>query len=158
VDLQKKLYEAEVELTRELAYLKSMEQTLPRMLDELNQVKTACDNESLAIEDELKGFAALKEQGGKSSLAEVVVPVDGFSEQGLKESARRDAYDDVMYELMKRINTENCDSVMKLIRNAACDQFTSVALLAKMGQPDTVVAPPLAAGGHIRSSSSIAPH
>jgi len=147
VDLQKRLYDAEVELTRELAYLKEMEATLPQISAKMDEVKASCDNDSAAIEKELKEFADMKEKGGNAALVAAVVPVDGFSEQALEETAKRDALEDVMYELMKRMNPDNFKSVMKLIRNSASDQFVSVALLNKMQKTSA----------HGRSSSSVGP-
>jgi len=145
VDLQKRLYEAEVDLTRELSYLQEMEKMLPQISKETEEVKAACDAESSIIEAELNEFTALKDGGGSSALASTVVPVNGFSEQALTEMAKRDALEDVMYELMRRMSAENCDSVLKLIRNAACDQFVSVALLDRIEKTAT---------GHIRTTSN----
>jgi len=152
VDLQKKLYEAEVELTRELACLRDMENDLPRLSAEMDEVKTACDNESAEIEEELKEFETLKQTGGPAALADAVVAVNNLSDQALTEMAKRDALEDVMYELMRGMNPHNHESVLKLIRNAASDQFISVALLAKIEKAST-------GGGHARAASTVGgPH
>jgi len=49
IDLRKKLYEAEVELTRELAYLQEMERSMPQLAAELDRIKAECDTESASI-------------------------------------------------------------------------------------------------------------
>jgi len=143
IDLQKRLYNAEVELTRELAYLKEMEKAYPQLAAEMDEMKTKCDEESAAIEAELKEFTALKERGDGPALADTVVSVDGLSEQALTESAKRDALEDVMYELTRAIRPDNCDSVLRLIRKCASDQFISLALLKKIdSSPQDTREPP----------------
>jgi len=132
LELRNKLYLSEVELTRELAYLQEMERMLPRLSAEMDRLKNAYDAESASIEAELKEYNDLRENGGTAKLAEAVVPTSGLTEQALTEYAKRDALEDVMYELMKRMNPENCDSILRLIRNAASDQFVSVALIEKI--------------------------
>ena len=148
LELRNKLHDAEVELTRELAYLQEMEKVLPQMSKELDDAKAACETETATIDTELKEFNELKESGGTARLGEAVVPVSGLTEQALTEIAKRDALEDVMYELLKRINAENCDSVLRLIRNAASDQFICVALIDKIMKTTSSAPPPPAAGPH----------
>jgi len=144
LELRKKLYDAEVELTRELAYLKNLEKTLPEMSKDMDDIKAACEKETATIDDELKEFKELQESGGTTRLAEAVTPVSGLSEQYITQCAKRDALEDVMYELLKRMNAENCDSVLRLIRNAASDQFICVALIDKIMKSSTTTPPPSA--------------
>jgi len=137
LDLRKNLYGSEVELTRELAQLEETEKLLPQLSKEMDELKAEYDKESQSIEEQLKKFNTLKESGATSKIADAVVPMSGLSEQILAEYAKRDALEDVMYELMKRMTADNCDSMLRLIRNAASDQFVSVALIDKIQKLST---------------------
>jgi len=150
LDLRRKLYSAEVDLTRERAHLQELEKSMPLLSAELDEMKTAYEAESASIANQLTEFNDTREKGGVSMLVNSVVPVSGLTEQALQEIAKRDALEDVMYVLMKRLNGDNIDIIIKQIRECAANQFMSVALIEKINTVATT-------GGHTRSPSGVSP-
>lgn len=139
MEMRTSLHATEVELARAVARERRLLAELPRTTREAAEAAAVLDADAAAREASAAAVLRLLESGdahSRRALAAAVVPATARAQQALAESARREALEDVMFQLRGNVSSANLDAVLRAIRQAATEQFMSSALILKIKQAE----------------------